>query len=124
MDQCRMMHTVKGFGEVEKYAHNTFSFLQAIDNIMNKFSYGIDGRFVFPKPELFRTENFEAVEEFFKLIEEIKQIGLKHNSMTSPLERHYHGGPSSRTRRDGRPYVKTRHLLTSPTNRFFGSESR
>ncbi|KAG8280068.1 hypothetical protein J6590_090542, partial [Homalodisca vitripennis] len=41
--QCRMMHTVKGFGEVEKYAHNTFSFLQAIDNIMNKFSYGIDG---------------------------------------------------------------------------------
>ncbi|KAG8289929.1 hypothetical protein J6590_094333, partial [Homalodisca vitripennis] len=75
--QCRMMHTVKGFGEVEKYAHNTFSSLQAIDNIMNKFSYGIDGRFVFPKPELFRTKNFEAVKEFFKL--SLFQQQLKRN---------------------------------------------
>ncbi|KAG8291424.1 hypothetical protein J6590_060326 [Homalodisca vitripennis] len=70
MQQCRMMLTVKSFGEFEKYAYHMFSSLQAIDNSMNKFSYGIDGRLVFPKPEIFRTENFEAVKEFFKLIEE------------------------------------------------------
>ncbi|KAG8300362.1 hypothetical protein J6590_078112 [Homalodisca vitripennis] len=74
--QCHMMHTVRGFGEVEKYAHSTFSSLQTIDNIMNRFSYGIDGRCVFPKPERFRTENFEAIKELFKLIDESFSITL------------------------------------------------